>query len=170
MAKLKAMRNKNFIDRDRGWNKIRNQLIGLRNGRAVAVGIQGSEAADQYPDGAMTNVRLGAIHEFGTADGRVPERSFIRSTFDAEGGFKVRMNKLAKAALAGASAIGQLMLIGEQARAAILRKIKSNIPPPLKPVTIKRKKGETTSLINTGQLWNSISYMIVDPKRKRSIT
>jgi len=164
VAKLKKIKSIGYIDKDRGWKKIKSQLIALRNGRAVAVGIQGDDASEDHE--GMTNAQLGAIHEFGLG---VPERSFIRSTFDENNAFQTRMDVLAKVALSGGTAKGQLIIVGEQARTAILRKIKSHIPPPLAESTVAHKKGETTPLIDTGQLWNSISYEIVDPKTSRAI-
>lgn len=48
---------------------------------------------------------------------------------------------------------------------AILEKIRSHIPPPLKPETVRRK-GSSTPLIDTGQLIGSITHQIrVEPDR-----
>lgn len=156
-------RARNIIDNDKGWKKIKNELMALRGGVGIAVGIQGAEAVEEHEsvsEGAgasISVVEIGHIHEFGR--GVVPERSFIRATFD-ENNFKVPMTKAAKAAFSGRSPIGIMMLIGERARAKILRRIKAGIPPVLKPATLARKDWDASILIDTGHLWNSITSKI----------
>ncbi len=51
--------------------------------------------------------------------------------------------------------------IGMQIENAIREKILSNVPPPLKEATIKRKRSSVT-LIDTGQMLASISHQIND--------
>src|SRR4051812_36975227 len=42
----------------------------------------GAKVAPPPSEGGMTNAEIALVNEFGSQDGRVPERSFIRSTFD----------------------------------------------------------------------------------------
>jgi len=156
------------IDKDRGWKNIKTQLLFLVDGRTVVIGIQGDDA-NEAREGGMTNIKLGNIHEYGTDDGKIPARSFLRSTFDANNRKYLKaINRISKNIFGGVNPLGQLMLLGEVARADVLKTIKSKIPPPLAESTIAHKKGETTPLIDTGQLFNSISSVIVDLNEARS--
>jgi hypothetical protein len=142
---------------DRGWKRIQKEFKKVSDGEAVTIGVQGNAATEENE--GITNVRLGAIHEFGTDDGRIPERSHFRSTFDENvKKYEKELVDAAKRITAGESFEGELILLGEMARKDILDKIKSNIPPPLAQSTIEQKKGETTALINWGIYWNSISW------------
>jgi len=40
---------------------------------------------DNDDDSGMTNAKLAAVHEFGSRDGRIPERSFLRLTAEKRG-------------------------------------------------------------------------------------
>lgn len=40
---------------------------------------------DNDDDSGMTNAKLAAVHEFGSRDGRIPERSFLRLTAEMRG-------------------------------------------------------------------------------------
>ena len=78
MATRKARKRVKVIDR--GFKK---EIARLSNGVITTVGIQGAEAPAGDHAG-LTNAGLGAIHEFGAPGANIPERSFIRSTFDAK--------------------------------------------------------------------------------------
>jgi hypothetical protein len=142
---------------DRGWKRIQKEFKKASDGEGVTVGVQGSEAQESSSEhGDLTNVQLGAIHEFGK--GRVPERSHIRSSFDENlRKYEKLLWEVAREITEGDSFEGELLLLGEMARKDVIDKIKSSIPPPLKESTIRRKRGETTPLIDTGAYWNSIS-------------
>jgi phage gpG-like protein len=152
---------------DRGWTRIQKMLRQTKH-RAAKTGIQGKLAAAATPEhGGMSNVALGVIHEFGTTDDAgttiIPERSFIRSTYNENlKKYQKRIDALAKLLAQGIDIEGELLLLGEEFRADIIKKIHSNIPPPLDPATIARKKGEETALIDTGQLINSLTTEVVD--------
>ncbi len=144
---------------DRGWLRIKRNL---RRGPEpwAKVGVQGDKAQEAREDG-ITNVELASTHEYGSPDANVPQRSFIRSTFDEKvGGYKRELDRLGRVALEPAKLRGELRLLGEKYREDIIEKIRSSIPPPLSPLTIARKKGETTALIDTGQLLRSIDVAV----------
>lgn len=91
----------------------------------------------------------------------IPERSFLRSTFDTNlSKYKLKLDKIADRSLDGTSLRGGLLLFGEGVRTDVLKKIKSGIPPRLAAATVRAKKGEKTQLITTGQLFNSISSVV----------
>lgn len=148
--------------RDRGWNKLVAEFrnIGRRGGLVASVGIQGDEANEDRENG-LTNADIALFHEYGTE--HIPERSFLRSTFDEnEKAYNQDLVNIARGFYVGETVRGGLLLLGEKFRSDILKRIKKSIPPPLKEATIKRKYGETTPLIDTGQLWNSITAEIQD--------
>ncbi len=142
---------------DRGWKKIQKQFAKNTQGEAVLIGVQGNAATEQDPQhGNLTNVQLGAIHEFGK--GNVPERPHFRTTFDEnQKKYQKELENMAKRISDGASIEGELLLLGEMARKDILDKINSQIPPPLAEATVEQKAGEQTPLINTGIYRGSIS-------------
>lgn len=149
--------------RDKGWDKI------ARNAKhppvRATVGIQGPEAAAERGSG-LTNAGLAAIHEFGSPSRSIPERSFLRSTFDEKvKGYEKELDRIAGAQIDGAQLSGEMRLLGEQYRADVIDKIRSGIPPPLADATVARKGGETTPLIDTGQLLNSISVVVKEGER-----
>jgi len=152
---------------DKGWDAIGNELKKLSGGKAASVGIQGSKASESH--GKYTNVEIGAVHEYGTKDGRIPERSFIRSTYaENEATIVKEAAKIASTRVfEGKSPIADITMMGEDFRKKILEKIQSGIAPPLAESTIEHKKGEGTPLIDTGQLWNAISSEVVDPGKLR---
>lgn len=111
----------------------------------------------------ITNVQLGIIHEFGTKDGRVPERSWLRGTFDVmRTKWQQLLENLLRLVVAGKlDVVRALELVGQQASADIRRRIRSGagIPPPLKQGTIDAK-GSSRPLLHTAQFVNSISYQV----------
>lgn len=149
---------------DKGWNKIKAQAIVLAKGKVCAIGIQGSAAElESAEHGPMTNAELAAIHEFGAPKAGVPQRSFIRSTIDEnKDRYQEELNRIGSGFYAGESVEQSLLLAGERVKKDIIDKINSKIPPPLSPITIERKHGETTPLVKSGQLRNSLSAQIRD--------
>lgn len=147
------------IDQDLGWNKLRGELRRSREHRVVSVGIQGEEAGEDHE--GLTNVELAAIHEWGTRDGHVPERSFIRSTIDEN---SAKYHDLAKRLLSMVidgkkTTFEALSLLGLRVVADIRRTIQRGIPPPNAESTI-RQKHSSKPLIDKGQLINSITYKV----------
>ena len=126
----------------------------------VKIGVP--KGAGRYKDGVHT-ATVAAVHEFGSADGRVPERSFLRSTL-AE--MRVVIFKLYKKRLPDVieervgmrhvqSEVGQLMV------GAVIAKIAKGIPPRNSAKTIAKKKS-SKPLIDTGHLRQSITYVVGD--------
>ena len=153
-----------FIDRDRGWQQIRKEMCRTTEGVNVAVGILADWA--ERREGEFDNVDVGTVHEFGSTDGRIPERSFIRKTIDTN---------TAKYAALAATLIRQvfgltmkrgraLKILGTKIKADIQRRIVEGIPPPLSDETIeaRERKGRpsTKPLVDTGQLKASIDFEV----------
>lgn len=148
---------------DKVWRDLRAKLkkLGMKDAH-VQVGILGD--AGMHHSG-FSMIELAAVHEFGSRDGRIPERSFLRSTFrDRKEDLTKFLTKIAKQIIADKlspeDALGQLGLWGA---AQVKNQItKQDIPPPLSARTIQRK-GSTKPLVDTGQLVNSISWKVVLP-------
>lgn len=139
-----------LIVKDEGWDEIvrRNKALMKAEVHAI-VGVQGEKGKEIREEG-MTNAYLASIHEFGTKDGRIPSRSFFRSTFDDKlASYQREILKMGKIFLSGqrfpggGTIEGQLMLLGEKYRVDIYKKIYSKIPPTLKPSTIRARAPKT---------------------------
>jgi hypothetical protein len=126
--------------------------------------LQGSGAKTQgaAPEGTLSNVDLAMVHEFGTD--RVPQRSFIRTSFDAnQAKYIERMRLLVQAIydrkLNIRTALG---LLSTEVASDIRNLVRegSGIPPPNAPATIAAK-GSSHTLMDTGQLVGAISHQVV---------
>lgn len=156
------------IDRDLGMSQIIKNMRQFGT-RGLFIGIQGGEAGALDPDhGEITNVELGVIHEFGAPGAGIPERSFLRSTFDAKINEWGRLaGKLAKKIYSKTpQKPGRLLgLLGEKAVADVQNKIRQGIEPPIQEPTIRARerqfgKRSTTPLLASNQLLNSITWKI----------
>ena len=146
--------------KDKGWVEFFRRAREIKDKR-VRVGVL-SDAA--HGDGeTITLAELAAVHEFGTKDGRIPERSFLRSTFDDKREEMVRAGeKLMGAVLDGKMDVDRALgLLGAKLASDVKAKITSSIPPPDKPATVARK-GSSTTLIDTGRLRGAVTWALDD--------
>lgn len=124
----------------------------------VRAGILEPAASSPHEGSNLSIGELGAVHEFGSSDGRVPQRSFIRGWFD-ESQAAITALFLSQFRLAAAGKIFYEQAVERCAltcAAAIQRRIVAGIDPPLKQATIDRK-GSSTPLIDTGVLKSAIT-------------
>lgn len=146
---------------DRGWDRIRKEMR-LMNGSFTKVGIQAGtprRASKEDPKPApMVTVAL--ANEFGTPD--QPERSFMRTTYDERRATVTRLMESEKdKILRGASTTARsLALVGEYFQGQVQKKIRSNVPPPNAPATVRKKKSSTT-LIDTAQMLGAVRHVEV---------
>ena len=91
----------------------------------------------------------------------IPERSFMRSSFDENiGRIQADMDQQAGMVMTGRKDIrSALATVGEKHQIRIKAKIRSNIQPKNSDETIKRKKSSRT-LIDTGAMLNSVHYVV----------
>jgi len=142
----------------------------------VLVGIP-EENTDRQ-DGPATNALLGYVHEFGSPARNIPPRPWLIP--GAQNGLPQALDLMKTTAQAGlsgnATAVYRgLNAVGLTLQNTVRARISSNIPPPLAPSTIANRRrrstgsayrrkattaSDTTTLIDTGQLRNSISYTI----------
>lgn len=152
---------------DRELRRFNKRVQSMLKGVSFTVGVQGKEAAEMHEKGDVPMTVIAAVHEFGSTDGRIPERSYLRSTFDENRRKYERMIRDgAKGVLKGKTAAKKTAFAtGETVRADVIKRIKSNIPPPLAESTISRK-GSSVALIDTGQLIASITSIVHEGKKK----
>lgn len=140
-------------DVDLGMDRLIADLFGL-GVPLVYVGVRGQA------DGELATIA--AANEFGTRDGHVPERSFLRSTVDENRAeYAKALGQVLEGVIDGRSATPGLQRIGVRAKADVQRKIRAIKTPPNAPSTI-RQKGSRNPLIDTGRLRQSIDYEIGD--------
>lgn len=130
----------------------------IKRGVEVRVGT----AQGTHGESGMSNDELAAIHEFGTEDGRVPERSFLRSTMKAQRRpwldfLAARMKRVVAGKLPALAALEQL---GLKAAGDVKAAIVAGIDPSNAPSTVAAK-GSDTPLIDTGRLKESIMHEVV---------
>lgn len=136
------------------------------NGTHVRVGVFSSEQHEGAEGIGL--VELAAIHEFGSPAANIPERSFIRSTVNREHEtIREYLTKAAKAVVHGDVTLERalnvlgLKLAAEMKRTITGRQTTGPEPQELKQATIDRK-GSSTPLLDTAQLKNSITHVVVN--------
>lgn len=149
-----------------GGNRFGPQLRQLRerlgNPSRVLVGVP--KSAGSYEDGAPIAV-IAAVQEFGSANGVVPERSFLRVPLQANQDVlaEILVRGLPDV-LEGASMFALMDQLGARAASISQEAIAAGIPPPNAPSTIARK-GSSTPLIDTGFLRQSITWVVEDDEQ-----
>ena len=129
-------------------------------GPHVRVGVQGAEGRKERKFGE-SNLAIAAIHEFGSRDGTIPQRSYLRSTGDRELAlFQRFLGIAAKRAVINGDIKIELGRVGELGVSKVKQTINQSIGlKALKPAT-ERRKGSTRPLIDTAVLKNSITWKV----------
>lgn len=98
---------------------------------------------------------------------RIPERAFMRTAFDKNVvKYERAMLREAKKSIRGTQSPTQAIgRVGEIALADIVNGINRGLPPPLKAATIRRKRGKSKPLIDTGQLKQALKAKVGKAKR-----
>lgn len=155
------------------WRGIQDAVASLTQ-QDILVGIPASET-DRYeadgPDdrktGGISNAELGYINEMGSPAKNIPPRPFLNPGVKrVQDKTVMRQKKAANLALAGrkADVMKELNSIGLTAQHSVKNMIREGLEPALSPTTLAMRKrnghmGEKP-LIRTGQLLNSIDYVI----------
>lgn len=159
-----------LIETDRGWDRFVRVTKELEKDPNVRVGVLADAGAEKREDG-FTNVEIAAVHEFGTDDGRVPERSFIRSSFERNGEkYKEHIKALVSKVVEGkVDLVKALNVLGLGAATDVKRGISEGlIKQDLAESTLARKEAKTRpgstgvpkALIDTGRLLGSITWAV----------
>lgn len=133
-------------------------LIVKAGGARLKVGV-----FDGVGGGTGEIVNIATIHEYGAPRANIPERSYIRSTIrERKAELAALMARVVRLMIQGKlDEHRALELIGAWFAGAIKGRIVSGPFTPLKPATIARK-GSDKPLIDTGQLKNSVTFVVVD--------
>lgn len=126
---------------------------------AIEVGIFSDSGSSK--DG-VSYLLIATVHEFGVAVKNIPERSFLRSTFDEKSDewFNFAKKRM-PAVLIGQMSARQLMeLLGAKMVSDIQKTIKDISDPPNAPSTIAQK-GSSNPLIDTGGMRMRVTYKVV---------
>ena len=138
----------------------------------VLVGIPAEKAprtaAEAKKSGAkINNAAIGYIHNFGMPSKNIPQRQFLEPGIkNADDAISVRMAKAGQGALDGKEeeVLNNMNAVGVIAASSVKSKITAGPFVPLGESTLaaRRRRGRTGTkpLIDTGQLRNSISYVI----------
>jgi phage gpG-like protein len=147
------------VDKDLGYKGILRTIFSLRKKSHVSVGIVQSEK--KHPGSPYSVAQIAAVHEFGSDDGRIPQRSFIRSTYDENLKDNVTFLKQLQAhvLLGKLSKAQALTTLGEVVSKQMVEKINGRELQPNQSATIKRKKS-STPLVDTGQLKGSLTFEV----------
>ena len=184
------------IEKDHGWNALKRALQGLEHGDAyVKAGVIGDPAAkveEEHQHGQqtvtwkssdgqtiegrpagepLTNVKLAVIHEFGAPAAGIPERSFIRASFDTNRGTYIeRLRRLVKGVYEGKGTVKKaLELLGFAMKWDMKNFIRRDqVKPPDSEATLerKRRKGNSASaapktLVDSAKLVGAIDHAVV---------
>lgn len=148
------------------FSQIDNLLKGLKeefkNGKNGARA--GYLSSDTRKDGVKES-KIALANEFGVPENNVPARPFLRN---ARAKIDKRLKAVVEAGLEDQIDMETLLSrCGVAMRNEIVESIDSNIPPPNKPETIKRKRGSTHTLIDTEQMRGAVhSAIITNGKEK----
>jgi hypothetical protein len=148
-------------DQDNGYKALVKTVFGFAK-PVVTIGIHEKEGSHPYPNG-KTLLDIANINEFGSDDGHVPMRSFVRAWFDtAEPELRKEIASLMEGVIDGTLTKDQILdAIGLSGVGKMQANIAQGVPPPNAPRTIQLK-GSSTPLVDTGLLRSSITYE-VDP-------
>jgi hypothetical protein len=158
-------------DIDRGWKDIgRNYAAFSRSD--VFVGLnEGNTGVRQDQEGSstITMAGIGAVHEFGTDDGTIPPRPWLRSAVDAnrkETGdrYESILRKILDNRVDLTRELNRLGLWGVKIVRRYIRDTGPGVWLPLSPATIEAK-GSSKPLVDTGQMVQSITYIVREGRK-----
>lgn len=144
------------VVKKKGARSLDSVIAAIRES-AVTVGIHSDTGTED--DGKTSMVTVAIANEFGTEDEHIPERSFMRSTFDENvDAYKQDIRQIVKTAASGGRSIRQGMgLLGRKVENQVKAKIVDIREPGNAPATIKQK-GFDNPLVHHGRLGGSVRW------------
>lgn len=146
--------------------KLQKSLAVLTK-RDVLVGVPGETNSREEPGEGMNNASLAYIHENGAPAANIPARPFMQpGVDDAKKKIVHHFELAAKRAMTGDDAFVErgLHAAGMVTQSAMRKRINEGPPPALAKSTLAARKARgrqsTKPLVDTGQLRNSINYVI----------
>ena len=155
-------------DIDRGWKRIVNRCAIKRS--YVKIGVQQGETRKDEEGETSSMVVVAAVNEFGAPSRNIPERPFMRTTFDTK---KEQLATMQRALLSklvtGEMYIEQALgLLGLEYTRQVQNTIDKWTTPPNAPSTQKAKGAKVgpgvmvnNPLVDTSQLIQSIRHVVV---------
>jgi phage gpG-like protein len=140
--------------------KLKKAVARMALGPHVVVGVlEDEQVTDEF-----SMVDLAIVHEFGSNNGRIKSRSFMRSTCDK----KQKEHASIMAKLQSKYILGQLNIkkalsqLGEIVSKNMVQTINDGLEPVLAESTLKNRKKnkDCTPLIDTGRLKGSLTYNV----------
>lgn len=152
-------------DTDKGYKATLAALRRMAGSKHVVIGVRSGPGGQKPPGSSLNLAEIASVNEFGSADGRVPERSFLRSTVDKN---KTAYAGMAVAAVARAAEPGgdierELDLIGLRIASDVKQAIANGIGPANAEST-KARKGSDKPLVDQGRLRAAIDHEVRDGK------
>lgn len=147
-----------WTDKRAKWDSFFKMLGRRLDGNSIEIGFTEETGAAQYEKG-LTVAEVAAINEFGTLDGHIPARPFLRQTLEDRDNFRKEIREAIRSIAWGATPEEALEYVGEQAVAAVRETIDKYSSPPNAASTI-REKGENNPLVRTRMLQGAIAYRL----------
>lgn len=147
------MAKNEVVVKDLGWDEYFKRVKEIRNAK-IRVGVLGDtdKGGERAPGSDLTVAEIAVVNEFGTEDGHIPSRSFLRSTFDEQREHLTDLGaELMKKVLEGSFTVDRALgILGASLASSVRDKIRSNIQPRNAPSTIlhKLKQGRTARLFS----------------------
>lgn len=125
--------------------------------KRILVGVPAGKVEE---DGTSTAL-VAAVNEFGSADGKIPERSFLRAGLRKNFYAITRLNVSSLREVAEGTMTAEVALArtGAVAAGGVQKYIPEGVFIPNAPSTVK-KKGSDKPLIDSGHLRQSITYVV----------
>jgi hypothetical protein len=139
----------------------RTVLVGVPQGATAKKRIKHAGKPDEIVETDTNLAVIAAVHEFGSPEQGIPERSFLRAGVRAGVPKFNRLNEAnLRAVVLGTKTVDQsINLLGVVAVGEVQRQIRHGQYEPLKQATIDRK-GSSKPLIDTAQLIQSQTYVV----------
>jgi len=149
--------------KDMGYEKAMDAIKVAKGHPFVKVGVLQKDAGKKRQGDKFTLAQVAAVQEFGSSNGNIPERSYIRSTMDEKRKeISFLSDKLIGQILAGKMTVSRaLKIMGLDIAAKIKGKITNLREPANAPSTVRRK-GSSNPLVDTGRLRSSINSKVED--------
>lgn len=134
----------------------------LKAGRSVSETLAETIATGNEGE-AIPLAMIAAVHEFGSPEHNIPERSFLRAGIrrGIPKFHQLNADSLRKVVRGEMTVEGSLEKLGVVATGEVKREFVVGKFVPLKPATIRRK-GSSRPLIDSGQLRQAVTYQLDD--------
>lgn len=147
-------------DNDKGWKAYKAEIDKLKKKPFVKVGF--TEDIPHEESGESLNL-IASSNEFGTKDGRIPERSFMRSTFDAntKQTSKLIAEGYDKIIKGRSKVLDVLNLVGVFFQGSVQKTI-AQLDSPANAESTANSKGSNNPLVDTGFMRQSVKFEVKD--------